>query len=247
MSFRIIPIILVDENRMVKTKRFKDPKYLGDPLNAVRIFNEKEVDELIVIDRSAAKRSEINWPLLTNLASEAFMPMAYAGGISNSSDADKLFSIGYEKIGLRSMCFEKPEMIKDLVNAYGAQAIIGIVDYEINFWGQRKAIGYPGKSLAEVCLAIEKLGVGELLLQSVTNEGCMEGFDLANVSAIADEIKIPLVISGGAKNLAHIIEAKTQGASAVAVGSMCSFVSGRDSILINYPKRDVLREHKLID
>ena len=247
MSFRLIPIILIDENRMVKTRKFKDPKYLGNPLNAVRIFNEKEVDELLVIDRSAGKKKELNWTLLADLASEAFMPMAYAGGLRQEKDVDRLFATGYEKVGLRSLCHEEPVLVRKLISAYGSQAIIGILDYEIDFWGRRKPIGYPKLSLQEACQTIESLGVGELMLQSISHEGCMNGFDLGPLSEIASNLKVPLVMSGGAKDLKHIIDAKNLGASAAAVGSMCSFVGDRDSILINYPRYETLIENGLVE
>lgn len=240
---RIIPCLLLNNDRLVKTIKFKNPAYIGDPLNAVRIFNDYEVDELIFLDILASKnRSSIQYSLLENIANECFMPLAYGGGISSVQEAEQLFKIGFEKVVLNTQLFHNWELIRELVQVFGSQAIVASIDVKSNIFGKKKVYmhaksSYFKDSPSELVSKLESLGVGEIFLTSVDREGTWSGYDLDLISQISTLINIPLIANGGAATTDDFINAIDHGASAVAAGSMFVFQKKNMGVLINMPDR----------
>ena len=244
---RVIPVLLLRNESLVKTTRFDKFVYIGDPCNTSRIFNELEVDELFLLDITATrdKRSP-NLGLLADVACECFMPLAYGGGIRNLEMVKAIFDIGFEKISINSYAIENPSFITEVSNFYGSQAVIASIDVKKDFWGNycvtthggRRRTSYP---LLKWVKTLEELGVGEILLTSIDREGTWSGFDLDLVKTVSEAVSIPVVAHGGAGNLAHISKVVYEsGASAVALGSMVTFQKKGMGVLINFPDQEVL-------
>lgn len=245
---RIIPCLLIDGERLVKTERFKSPAYVGDPLNAVRIFNEKEVDELIVLDIGASRDGrEPNYGLIERIAGECFMPLCYGGGVTNADQAKRLFASGVEKVSINTAVRRDSSLIRTLVQRYGRQAIIASVDVRSHWWsGDRRVRGRgtrPGsRDWRGLITGFVEAGAGEILLTDVDREGTRRGYDLDLVAATAQGLDVPLVVAGGAGTLAHIGQAFDAGASAVAVGAMFVFHGPHKGVLITYPTAGQVQE-----
>jgi len=239
---RIIPCLLIDNDRLVKTTKNINPKYIGDPINAIRIFNEKEVDELILIDITATKyNKQPNFELLEKLASECFMPLCYGGGVNSLEQADKLFKIGIEKICIQSEFIKNPSFIKELSNKYGNQSIVISVDFKNNFFGKQKIYSTFSKKFIDnnfesYFKKIHEYGAGEVLVTNVNLEGSMNGLDLKLIKKINQITNLPIIINGGVGNFEHIEEGFHSGADAVAVGSFFVFSGPHKAVLISYPK-----------
>lgn len=239
---RIIPVLAIQGQQLVKTIKFDKPKYIGDPINAIKIFNEKETDELVILDiRASVKSMEPNYKLIEEMAGEAFMPVGYGGGISTYEQAKKVFDCGVEKVILNSVCMENPKVISDVAAQYGNQSVVACVDYKKTFLGKIKPVFYSGtKSVSEDLLTwvkrLQDLGAGEIILQNVERDGTFEGFDMPTIKKIASEINVPLVPCGGAHSVSEMIGTIAEtGASAAAAGSIFVFKNNnRESILINY-------------
>ena len=246
---RIIPALLLRNQSLVKTVRFEKFSYVGDPCNTVRIFNELEVDELIFLDITASleKRSP-NFQLLTDIASECFMPMGYGGGIKSIEDAKAVFGIGFEKIVVNTYGIENPSFIHQLASQYGSQAVIGSIDVKKNIWGQYQVRSHSGKQrtnqkLIHWAKELESLGAGEILLTSIDQEGSWQGFDLDLIKIVTEAVKIPVIAHGGAGTIGHIGEVvQKAGASAVALGSMVVFQKKEMGVLINFPQKEHLEK-----
>ncbi len=246
---RVIPCLLLERGRLVKTVRFRRPQYVGDPVNAVRIFNDREVDELVVLDISATRAgSEPPFDLLADLASECFMPLTYGGGVNSLQQIERLFKIGLEKIAINSAAFVQPELIRQASDVFGSQSILVSMDvkqswlrgYEVYAHG-----GTVGTKFDPITYArrAEEFGAGELLLTSIDRDGTMKGYDLDLVSQVASEVQIPVVACGGAgatDDLAQVI--KQGGAAAAAAGSLFVFHGRYRAVLINYPSPQALHE-----
>lgn len=244
---RVIPTLLLDGNGLVKTKKFSDPKYIGDPINAVKIFNDKEVDEIILIDIYATKRgSQPNYALIKEIASECFMPLAYGGGIHTVEQAETLFQSGIEKIILNSEIVINPSIITELSNKYGSQAIVISIDVKKNFFGKYSIYINNGKKNTKIdpvefAKRCENLGAGEIYLTSIDREGMMQGYDIEITKKIAKSINIPLIASGGAGNVIHMTEVVNEGfASAVTAGSLFVFHGKLRGVLINVPSKEII-------
>jgi cyclase len=244
---RVIPTILLDGNGLVKPQKFSNPKYIGDPRNAVKIFNEKEVDELILIDIYATKRSQSpNFSLIKEIASECFMPMGYGGGIHSVTNAEMLFKCGVEKIILNSEVVIKPDIIKELSNRYGTQAIVVSIDVKKNLFGKYSIYienGQKNTKMDPVDFAkrCEEFGAGEVYLTAIDREGMMEGYDIELTKMVAKSINIPVIASGGAGSITHMAKVVKEGfASAVTAGSMFVFHGKLRGVLINFPNQDIL-------
>ena len=240
MGFRVIPSLLIEDGNLVKGINFKNHRYVGDPLNAVSIFNEKEVDEIVLLDRSSGKNG-IDFLLIERIATQAFMPMTYGGGISSVSDAKRLLQSGVEKVILNSATITNPGLVTAIASQFGSSSTIVAIDAKTTTFGEHKvlirnATKKTGISVRDHAKNMERAGAGEILLTSVNNEGTMKGFDLNLIQKITDILSIPVIASGGAGNIAHINEAIKRGASAVALGSMCVFWGKHRAVLINYPK-----------
>lgn len=250
MLKRIMPCLLFNGSGLVKTIQFKKPDYIGDPINSIKIFNDKEVDEIIFIDIEAgAKKRKPLFDKLQSFTSEAFMPFAYGGGVSELSDFKKLFSLGVEKVAVNGLIFDNPNVIKEASNIFGCQSVVGVIDVKKNFWGAPKVYnhihGNIDRSLEEhITYLQDELGVGEILLQSVDREGTWEGFDHELIKKATSIAKIPLIALGGAKDKEDIKKALYESnADAVAMGSMSVYQKKGMGVLINFPKRDdIIRE-----
>jgi imidazole glycerol-phosphate synthase subunit HisF len=247
LKTRVMPCLLYYERGLYKTVKFKSPTYVGDPINAIKIFNEKEVDELIFLDITAsAAGREPDYKMITDIASECFMPLCYGGGISNIEQIKRIMSIGVEKVSLNTAAIENPALINEAANAFGNQAVIISIDVKKNFWGKYEVVKNRGaKSAGEHPVAfakrMESEGAGELLLTSVDREGTWSGFDIELISQVTEAVNIPVIVNGGAGNLAHVEEAvKKGGASAVSLGSMVVFQKKGLGVLINFPKHTEL-------
>ncbi len=237
---RIIPVLLIEQENLIKTIKFKSPIYLGDPINALKIFNEKEVDELCVIDKTAYKYG-INYKQLKELADEAFMPLSYGGGIKTIDDAKKIISIGYEKVIINEITYKKANLINELANELGSQSVVVSIDYKKSLFNKKYCCYREGKiktNIDPLTHAIEsfKKGAGEILLTSVNHEGMMIGFDYNLINEVSKLINIPIIAHGGCGELSHIKKVIYDfGANAAAVGSLFVFFGKKRGILINYP------------
>lgn len=241
---RIIPCLMMSEGRLIKTKKFKNPTYIGDPINAIKIFNEKEADELILIDIGVGKiGQEPDYELIEKCASECFMPMTYGGGIKTMHQADKIFSLGVEKIALQGALFGRPDFLSELVARYGSQSIVVSIDVKTNWYGGHGIHAKNSKirsDLISFLRQIELMGAGEILLTSVNNDGKMSGMDLKLISRASHTLRIPLVACGGVNSIKDIRDGLFAGASGIGVGSMFVFYGPHNAVLINYPSPDVI-------
>ncbi|WP_440112847.1 AglZ/HisF2 family acetamidino modification protein [Acidovorax sp. BL-A-41-H1] len=244
---RVIPVLLLRGTGLVKTAKFKDPKYIGDPINAIRIFNEKEVDELVFIDITASPEGRPpQFDLLKDIAGEAFMPMAYGGGVSSLDQIKKIFGLGFEKIIINTAAYRRLELISEAAAIFGSQSIVGAIDVKSGLWGRYELRSQGGRKkepvgLAEHLAALERAGVGEVLVNSVDRDGTMSGYDLTLLKQVRACVKVPVVACGGAAGVNDFVAAVETGqADAVAAGSMFVFVGPHRAVLINYPERAVL-------
>ncbi len=239
-----MPCLLMSNGALVKTVKFKNPTYVGDPVNAVRIFNQKEVDELILLDIEATTHHRgIDYETLEKLVTECFMPICYGGGVNSIKDMRRLFNLGIEKISLGTAAFENPDLIRQAAAEFGNQAIVVSIDVKKGLLGGysvRTQQGTKDTKMHPVAAAqyVEKLGAGEILLYSIDRDGTWSGFDLKLVQEVVNAVRLPVVATGGAGSLADIQSAVQQGgASAVAIGSMAVF-QGKDlGVLIKFPSR----------
>lgn len=239
---RVIPCLLLKGDGLIKTETFKNPKYVGDPINAVKIFNTKEVDELIFLDIMATKLSNApNYEMIEKIASECFMPFCCGGGIHSIEEAKRILNIGAEKVSINASAFRDPEFIRELSKQVGSQSVVISMDVKRNRLGRYEIFDYRvnkpfSSNPAAYAREMEKLGAGEILLNSVDRDGTRSGYDLKLVKMIADQVTIPVIACGGAGVLSHFKQAVAAGASAVAAGSMFVFFGKHKAVLINYPE-----------
>ena len=243
LQARVIPCLQIIDGGLYKTTQFKNPKYIGDPINAVKIFNEKEVDELMVLDITATKSNkEPNYELLKQLASECFMPLAYGGGITNFKQASQLFELGIEKIAINTSAINNSNLISEIVQVYGNQSIIVSIDIKKNFFGKpciytNNGTKNTGLDLFVYLEKLESLGVGELLITDIDREGKWIGYNIDLLKSITDKVKMPVIINGGCGNIDHISDAINIGkANGAAVGSMAVYQKQGMGVLISFPK-----------
>ncbi len=245
INTRVIPCLLLKNNGLVKTKRFKNPNYIGDPINAVRIFNDKEVDELIFLDINATKdNKEPQLNTIREIANECFMPFCYGGGINTKEIVKEIFKLGAEKVSINSFAVHHPEFISELSGIYGNQSIVVAIDVKKNIYGKYKVYINGGTKQThlnplEYAVYMEKMGAGELLINSIDRDGIMQGYDLKLLREISSSVNIPVIALGGAGNVIHLKEAVNKGgASAVAAGSMFVYYGKQKGVLINYLNKE---------
>lgn len=243
---RVIPVLLLKGNGVYKTEKFKNPKYIGDPINAVKIFNEKEVDEIIILDIDATANNNINYKLIENLAGECFMPMSYGGGINNIEQIKKIISIGVEKVSINTAALNNIEIIKQAAREFGSSTIIVSIDIKKNIFGKYEIFNSNKTktklNVVDYCKKVEEYGAGEIILNSVDRDGTMTGYDLTIIETVSNNINIPLIACGGAGKLQDFKDAITiGGSSAVAAGSMFVFHGKHRAVLINYPSQSELK------
>ncbi|MAY60556.1 MAG: cyclase [Pseudoalteromonas tetraodonis] len=243
LRVRVIPTLLLKNSGLVKGAQFKNHKYVGDPINAVKIFNEKEVDELVFLDISATETGKgPNFELLKDIASEAFMPFGYGGGVDNLEQIKRLFSIGVEKIIINSAAFYKPELIREASTISGNQSIVVSIDVKRSIFGKYSVYVRNGKvntkmDPVEFAIKMQELGAGELIVCNIANEGKRIGYDNELLKVISNAVDIPVVASGGAGSLNDFADAYHKGhAASVAAGDMFVFYGKHKAVLITYPK-----------
>ncbi len=242
LKTRVIPCLLLRNGGLVKTFQFDKPKYVGDPINAVRIFNEKEVDEIVILDITATpEKREPNFELIKDLASQAFMPLAYGGGITNIQQIEKLFSIGIEKVVLNTIVSTNPNLIKQAADIAGSSSVVVCMDVKSKLFGKPTVFNHAGKvdtkqDPVQFAQKMQELGAGELIFNSIDRDGMQKGYDLVLIEKITKAIDIPLVALGGAATLDDFRKAVDHGASAVAAGSMFVFHGKHKAVLITYPE-----------
>lgn len=247
---RVIPVLLLAENGLVKTVRFNERKYVGDPINSVRIFNDKEVDELVILDIDACRELKApNIDKIANIASECFMPVAYGGGVQNIDQVRQIFNTGIEKIIFNTTFFSDPGLVKKAASIYGSQSVVVSIDIKkrrlfggyrvLSKGGQRKQSVTPVQAAME---AVE-CGAGEIFVNNIDRDGTMEGYDVDIVRAIADAVPVPVVACGGAGTIRDFVTVIQEGhASAVAAGSLFVFKGPHKAVLINYPDQTTLKD-----
>ena len=245
---RVIPTLLIQKGGLVKSIQFKDHKYVGDPINAVKIFNEKEVDELVVLDISAtAENRPPNMTQIKELAGEAFMPLGYGGGITTLQQIKELIAAGVEKVIINTSGFKNPGLLREGADYVGSQSIVASIDVKKNIWGKYKVVVQngsvsTGKDPIEYAREMERLGAGEILLNSVSQDGTFGGYDTELIASVSAAVSVPLVAVGGASSVADFAKAIAHGASAVAAGSLFVFQRPHRAVLISYPSQKELKE-----
>ncbi len=249
---RVIPCLLLSDQTLVKTIRFSNPTYIGDPVNTVRIFNDLEVDELFILDIDASlKKTSPDFALLEEIASQCFMPLGYGGGIKTVEDCKRLFKIGIEKVAVNTLLLDSPEVVKEAASCFGSQSIVGIIDVKKNWLGKYKVFSRTARNQKEVdrldvveyARTIEGLGVGEIILYSVDRDGTFQGYDLELIKQVSEAVSVPVVACGGASSFSDLaLPVHQSGASAVAAGSIFIFQNQNRSVLINFPDQSELKE-----
>jgi len=249
LQTRVIPVLLLHNKGLVKTVKFKNPKYVGDPINAIKIFNEKEVDELIFLDIDASKDSRgPNFELIKDFASECFMPVCYGGGVTNIEQMKEIFNLGIEKISLGNIALKDDFFIKEAVKIFGSQSITVTVDIKKSFFGKYQVYDYVNKKAYKkdyiaYVQHLEELGIGEIVINNIDLEGTQKGYDVELMRNIVNSVNIPIIACGGAGKLDDFKNIKEKSnVSAVAAGSFFVFQGKHNAVLITYPKYEELEE-----
>jgi len=249
LKTRVIPCLLLKNLGLVKTVGFKDPKYLGDPINIVKIFNDKEVDELVLLDISATTDgNKPQFSLIERIASECFMPLCYGGGVRSLDDMKILFGLGIEKVSMNSFALEKPTFIRAAAGLFGNQSVIVSIDAERSGSGKYEVFTHSGRKATglnpvELAVEMERQGAGELFVNSIDRDGTMEGYDIELIKMVSRAVNIPVVACGGAGKTQDLVDAVEKGgASAASAGSMFVFQGPHRAVLISYPSPIELRK-----
>lgn len=245
---RVIPTMLLDGHRLVKTMRFKDPVYVGDPRNVMRIFNEKEADELLLLDIGASKRKHApDYTLLGEIISEAFMPVCYGGGVRSVEDARRLLRLGVEKVAINTAALDDPSLINRLSREFGAQCVVASIDVRRSRLGGMRVHSHAGKKVPESdpvrwAQRLVEQGAGEVLLQSVDREGTMKGLDIGLLQRFNGAITKPLIAGGGAGTLEHMRAACSAcDLSGLSVGARFVMYGPHRAVLVSYLDRDEIK------
>jgi cyclase len=238
---RVIPCLLLKNLGLVKTVRFKHPTYVGDPINAVRIFNDKEVDELVFLDITATlERRPPPFELIGKIASECFMPFCYGGGIRRLEHVTQLFTLGVEKVALNSTAAENPRFVNEVASIAGSQSVVVSIDVKRNLFGRYRVYTHSGTTRTEndpvdYARRMQDSGAGEILLTSIDRDGTMTGYDLELIQRVSAAVTLPVVACGGASQIGDFVAAIDAGASAAAAGSLFVFTGKHRAVLINFP------------
>ncbi|EGR1913065.1 AglZ/HisF2 family acetamidino modification protein [Vibrio cholerae] len=250
---RVSPCLLIHNKGLVKTVKFKDPKYVGDPINAVKIFNEKEVDELIVLDIDATVENKLpDYQMIKYLANESRMPLCYGGGIKTAQQAQEIIKLGVEKVAISSEALSNPAVLSEMADIIGKQSIAVVLDVKKNLLGCYEIYTHNGKKkvkkkFEQVISELEEVGIGELVINSIDQDGMMKGYDMKLAEKVRDLTSVPLTILGGAGSTEDILKLvekfKVIGASA---GSLFVFKGVYKAVLINYLAQDALTKIRKI-
>ncbi len=245
---RVIPVLLVQNGGLVKTVKFKKPIYVGDPLNTVKLFNDKEVDEIAVFDISATPNNRPpDFTLIAELAGECFMPLTYGGGITSLEDIRKLFNLGVEKVAINSAAVNDRKLISSAASMFGNQSIVISIDVRINLFGKHRVYSHNGSKNTgydpvNFAVEMEQSGAGELFINSIDRDGTYMGYDLNLIEKIANAVQVPVIVCGGASSVTDFGKAVLKGASAVAAGSLFVFHGIHKAVLVNFPSQEILKE-----
>jgi imidazole glycerol-phosphate synthase subunit HisF len=244
---RVIPVLLLKDKGLVKTVKFGGPRYIGDPINSVRIFNEKEVDELAFLDIAATpNRREPDFATLEGIAGEAFMPMACGGGVTSVAQFRRIMAMGFEKVILDTVTYDDPDVVREAAAIYGAQAVVACIDIKRRLLGGYDLYTHSGARRRKVSLVehldnLVRYGVGEIIVNSIDRDGTQGGYDIGAIKAVTSKVTVPVIACGGAGSVDDLVAAVDQGgASAVAAGSLFVFKGKHRAVLINYPERSEL-------
>ncbi|GAM97936.1 imidazole glycerol phosphate synthase cyclase subunit [alpha proteobacterium U9-1i] len=245
---RVIPVLLLKGDLLYKSVQFKDHKYVGDPRIAVKIFNDKGCDELVLLDIKATNEQRTpNFQLIEEIASEAFMPVAYGGGVRSQEDFKKIIRLGVEKVILCSHAIENPSFVSEAARVHGSQSVVVCIDAKRNWMGKHQVMTRAGStpaSIDPVALAkqVAAAGAGEIIINSIDRDGTFKGYDLALTKAVSSAVNVPVIASGGAGSLEHLVQAiREGGASAAAAGSIFVFQGPHRAVLITFPEEKKLR------
>jgi cyclase len=245
---RVIPVLLLRNKGLVKTVKFGKSTYIGDPINAVKLFNDKGVDELVFLDIDASKEKRgPNFELIKNIATECFMPLGYGGGISTLEDIKQLFSIGVEKVILNAAALKDTQLISKAAQIFGGQSIVVSIDVNKNLFGKYLVYSHSKTvhnktNLLDYIKEVESAGAGELIINAVDKDGVMEGYDLKLIEQVAQAVSVPVVACGGAGTVLDFKKAVIAGASGVAAGSVFIYHGPHRAVLINYPTQEELKK-----
>jgi len=239
---RVIPVLLLKNLGLVKSVHFKDYRYIGDPINAVKIFNDLKADELIFLDITASKDDRlISLDFVKNVGDEANMPFSVGGGIKTIHDIKQILNSGAEKVVINTSVFENPGFIKEAADVFGSSTIVVCIDVKKKFLGgylvyTKEGLKNTGENPVEYAKLVEEMGAGEIIIQSIDKDGTMEGYDINLIRMVSENVAIPVVALGGAGSISHFKDAIDKGlASAIAAGSMFVYHGARKGVLINYP------------
>lgn len=248
LKTRVIPCLLLHKAGLVKTIRFKNPKYVGDPINAIKIFNDKEVDELVLLDITASREGRgPAFSLIEEVAGECFMPLAYGGGLRSVQDARQVLKLGVEKVIFNSVAWRTPEVLAEFSNEFGAQAVVASIDAKRKLFGGYEVVidngtRNTGMDPVEYARRLQDIGVGEILLTSIDRDGTMKGYEIDLIARVSSAVNVPVIASGGAGSIQDFAAASQAGAAAVAAGSMFVFHGPHRAVLITYPDRRDLEQ-----
>lgn len=244
---RVIPVLLLRDGALVKSIKFKKYNYIGDPINAVRIFNDLRADELVFLDTEATKNNRlIDLEFVTDVGEEANMPFAVGGGIRSIDDIRKVIAAGAEKVILNSAAATNPEFIREAADTFGSSTIVVCMDVKKKTFGGDRVWVKGGTQATkftpvEFAKLVTEKGAGELIVQSIAQDGCMEGYDLELIRSIASAVEIPVVALGGAGSISDLQKAHDEGlANGLAAGSLFVYHGTKRGVLINYPERSEL-------
>lgn len=239
---RIIPVLLLKDGGLVKSIKFKNFNYIGDPINAVKIFNEKEVDEIIILDIEASKdKKPPNLALIKEIASEAFMPLAYGGGVTNIDQVKEILFLGVEKIIFNKSALINENLIRETASRFGSSSTVVSIDVKTNIFNKKYVYSDNGKKntkfdVVEYAKRVEDFGAGEIFLNSIDRDGTFKGYDLDLIKKVSSSVNIPVIACGGAGNESDLVRAINEGgASASAAGSLFVYTGVHQAVLINYP------------
>ena len=248
LKTRVIPVLLLQKNGLVKSVRFRKHRYVGDPINAVKIFNEKEVDELLIIDIDASRENrEPDFSLISDISREAYMPFGYGGGISKLDTIRKLMHLGVEKVCINQHALRQPGFLRAAAELCGSQSVVASIDVKKDLWGNYHVYDYLNEKKTNIspwdyAARMEHEGAGEIVLNAVDRDGTFLGYDNELIKKVSPAVTIPVIALGGAGNIQHFPEAVKSGASAVAAGSFFIFYGPHRAVLITYPDKAELKQ-----
>lgn len=240
---RFIPVLLLRNSGLYKTIKFKNESYIGDPINAVRVFNDKEVDELVILDIGPGReKAGPQFEVISDIVSEAFIPVCYGGGVSSVQQFERLFRIGVEKVAVNSAAADDMTLISEAARTFGSQSVVMSIDVRRTFLGGRErylrsGTEKSGESAVQAAKRAEDAGAGEIIINSIDRDGTLSGYDLPLVQEVAAAVKVPVIACGGARNLGDMVAViRDGGASSAAAGSMFVYYGKHRAVLITYPE-----------